>query len=148
VVNIGILRALGEPWPRAFLAGVTLSQIGEFSFVLAGAGVAIGVVGGDDTRLMVAVIALSLLVSPLWLLTARRLQALAARGISGFSETLRLVYGPEARLVREETGRAAGSLRLLAELVAAVFGWRLPPRRIAGLLPAPARDEAGAERDA
>ena len=32
--NIFILNILKQPWPRAFLAGIMLAQMGEFSFVL------------------------------------------------------------------------------------------------------------------
>ena len=34
-MNIGIMRLLGETWQRASLQGLTLSQLGEFSFLLA-----------------------------------------------------------------------------------------------------------------
>ena len=37
-MNVALLHGLGEPWPRAFLAGVVLGQIGEFSFLLRGRG--------------------------------------------------------------------------------------------------------------
>ena len=96
-VNVIILRLLGEPWPRAFLAGILLSQVGEFSFVLAGAGVAVAAVGTEGHRLIVAVIALSLMVSPLWLMTARRLQKLTAGGIWRLDDLLLGIYEKEAR---------------------------------------------------
>ncbi len=95
--NIAILRLVGEPWPRAFLAGTVMGQVGEFSFVLAASGVASGLIGADDYRLLVAVIALSLVASPLWLLTARRLEALAWRPGDGASFGLDSLYGAEAR---------------------------------------------------
>ncbi len=98
-VNLFILRILGEPWPRAFLAGILLSQVGEFSFVLAGAGVAVSAVGIEGHRLIVAVIALSLVVSPIWLMTARRMQQLTAGGIWRLDDLLFALYEQEARLV-------------------------------------------------
>ena len=97
-INVTILRLLGEPWPRAFLAGILLSQVGEFSFVLAGAGVAVAAVGVEGHRLIVAVIALSLMVSPLWLMTARRLQKLTAGGIWRLDDLFLGIYEREARL--------------------------------------------------
>ena len=78
-LNIGLLRALGQPWPRAFLAGVLLGQIGEFSFLLAAQGGAAGIVPEGQTPLLIAVVALSLLISPLWLATARRLHHVTTR---------------------------------------------------------------------
>ena len=97
--NIAILRLVGEPWPRAFLAGTVMGQIGEFSFVLAAGGVAAGLMSSDDYRLLVAVIALSLVMSPLWLLTARRLEAMAWGPGEGARFGLDSLYGNEARAV-------------------------------------------------
>jgi CPA2 family monovalent cation:H+ antiporter-2 len=45
--------------------------VGEFSFVIASAGVAVGVLTEAGHKLAIAVIAMSLLVSPLWFLMAR-----------------------------------------------------------------------------
>ncbi len=73
IVNVGILHLLGEPWHRAFHSGVAMTQIGEFSFVICAAGLAGHVLTPDSYRLMIAVIALSLLISPMWLAIARRL---------------------------------------------------------------------------
>lgn len=95
--NIGILRLVGEPWPRAFLAGTVMGQAGEFSFVLAAAGAGAGLLAPDDYRLLVAVIALSLVASPLWLLTARRLEAVAWSEGAGARFGLDSIYGKEAR---------------------------------------------------
>jgi CPA2 family monovalent cation:H+ antiporter-2 len=97
-LNVAILHALGARWYRAFLAGTVLGQIGEFSFVLVAAGGAVGTLGEESERLMVAVIALSLVVSPLWLLTARRLHGLATMGVSTLGPLLAAVYGNERAL--------------------------------------------------
>lgn len=77
IVNVTILHFLGEPLDRAFHSGVVMAQIGEFSFVIVAAGLASHVVTEDAYRLMIAVIALSLLISPLWLAIARRLHGMA-----------------------------------------------------------------------
>lgn len=76
-VNVAILHWLGEPWERAFHSGVVMGQIGEFSFILVAAGLAAKVISPDGYRLMIAVIALSLLISPMWLAIARRLHDIA-----------------------------------------------------------------------
>ena len=122
-VNVAILRLLGEPWPRAFVAGILLSQLGEFSFVLAGAGVAVAAVGIEGHRLIIAVIALSLMVSPIWLMTARRLQHLTAGGIWRLDDLLLGIYEKEARLVAEGSKFAArGSVLALHQMRA--ISWR------------------------
>jgi CPA2 family monovalent cation:H+ antiporter-2 len=78
-MNVGILRLLKEPWPRAWLGGVALGQVGEFSFVLAALGLSVGAIDSEGYRFFIAIIALSLIISPLWLNSARRLQRLADR---------------------------------------------------------------------
>jgi len=77
--NVAILHFLGEPWGRAFHSGVVMGQIGEFSFILCAVGLSAQVISEDAYRLMISVIALSLLISPMWLAIARRLHDVAAR---------------------------------------------------------------------
>ena len=113
-LNVGILRLLGQPWPRAFLAGVMLAQIGEFSFLLALVGIDNGLIGPEYGHLVVAVTVLSLGLSPLWVMTARRLKDLAAAGITEAAELLRLVYGPEAEMIAETMDEARSRSRGLA----------------------------------
>ena len=104
-LNVGILRMLGERWQRAFLEGVMLSQLGEFSFLLAASGLAAGAIGDADFRLVVTVTALSLAMTPFWLITARRVHGLAASGISTLSELLVATYGNEAKMIRTGSHR-------------------------------------------
>lgn len=76
-VNVAILHWLGEPWKNAFHSGVVMGQLGEFSFILVASGLAANAITQDGYRMMIAVIALSLLISPMWLAIARRLHDLA-----------------------------------------------------------------------
>tara|TARA_R110000772_G_scaffold49123_11_gene113140 strand:- start:23128 stop:24681 length:1554 start_codon:yes stop_codon:yes gene_type:complete len=101
VINVGFLRALGQPWDRAFLSGVMLAQIGEFSFLLSVVGVSSGVLNAADSRLVVSVTVMSLALSPLWVVTARRIQAIAHEGVSSGGELVRLVYAPETEILSE-----------------------------------------------
>jgi CPA2 family monovalent cation:H+ antiporter-2 len=111
-MNVGALRLLGEPWPRAFLTGVVLGQVGEFSFILAALGLGNGLIDPDGHRLVVTIIALSLVISPLWLDVARRLHDMAAGGISSLNGLLKGLYPDEAQVLRETAGEAArGSVR-------------------------------------
>ena len=112
-MNIGALRLLGEPWPRAFLTGAVLGQVGEFSFVIAALGLGNGLIDSDGHRLVVTIIALSLVISPLWLDGARRLHDMAAGGISSLNGLLKGLYPDEAQVLRETAGEAArGGVRL------------------------------------
>jgi hypothetical protein len=75
---------------------VLLAQIGEFSFVLAALGLAVGAVSHEAQRLIVAVTVLSLMFGPLWLISARRFHNIVLLGVTSARETLRLAYGKEA----------------------------------------------------
>ncbi len=72
-INAITLRALGETWAMSLLTGGLLSQIGEFSFLLASLGLSLGMIGEAGHQMAIAVIALSLLLSPLWMLAVRLL---------------------------------------------------------------------------
>ncbi|ANK79649.1 MAG: hypothetical protein TEF_01700 [Rhizobiales bacterium NRL2] len=90
--NIGIFRMLGEPWPRAWLAGTVIGQVGEFSFILVAAGAAAGVVDGYSRDLMTSVIVLSLISSPFVLFSARRMARVKWRRVRTFEDFLGAVY--------------------------------------------------------
>jgi CPA2 family monovalent cation:H+ antiporter-2 len=108
-LNIGLFHAMREPWRRAFMGGTVLSQIGEFSFVLAGAGAVGGLIGDEDYRIVVAVIVLSLATSPFWFLTAHRLHDMAPTAAS-WRATLGGLYGDETSTVRGWFGWLAARL--------------------------------------
>lgn len=105
--NITILRMLGEPWPKAWLAGTVIGQVGEFSFVLVATGVAAGVVDPFGSKLMTAIIALSLIASPFFLFTARRMEGVEWRRVRTFGDFTQAIYGRNAGAFVHGSGRAA-----------------------------------------
>ncbi|MBO38490.1 MAG: cation/H(+) antiporter [Rhodospirillaceae bacterium] len=94
-LNIFIFRLLNESWQRAFMSGVLISQLGEFSFLLVVSAAAIAAITPGESKLIISVTVLSLALSPFWLSTARRLQRIAERRLT----TLKLVF--EATFVEE-----------------------------------------------
>lgn len=72
-VNVFVMRALGESWKHALITGGLLSQIGEFSFLLAAVGAFTGVLTPELHELTVIVIAMTLLFSPMWMMITRHL---------------------------------------------------------------------------
>ncbi len=64
--NIFVLRSLGEDWETSLLTAGLLSQIGEFSFLLAAIGLHAGLMNESLHSMTVLVIALTLMLSPLW----------------------------------------------------------------------------------
>ena len=81
VETVGLLRRHGLRPRHALIVGASLGQLGEFSFVLAALGLSIGAIESDVYKTIVAVIALSLVASPLWLRAVRRARALQAQQI-------------------------------------------------------------------
>lgn len=71
-INAAILRLLGRSWANSIYGGAMLSQIGEFSFVLAAVGLQVGLIEDFSYQITIAVIALTLLVTPVWTAVARR----------------------------------------------------------------------------
>lgn len=72
-VTAVILRLLGDPWKETLYTGALLAQIGEFSFVLAAAGINAHTISDYGYQLVISTIALSLLVSPAWIMMTRML---------------------------------------------------------------------------
>ena len=95
VLNIFLLRKTGYDRQTALIGGLSMAQIGEFSFVLATAGWAAGALGFDLYRLAIAVTALTLLLSPLWVSIMHRLENMAAESLRSYQEALSHAYSHE-----------------------------------------------------
>lgn len=66
-LNAAVLRALKRSWRASLFGGAILAQIGEFSFVLAAAGLQAQLVTQYAYQMTVGVIALSIMFSALWI---------------------------------------------------------------------------------
>ena len=73
LINAGILRVANFDWKQSLYAGALLSQIGEFSFVLAALGLQASIISDEGYQLALCVIALSLFLSPLWISGFRKM---------------------------------------------------------------------------
>src|ERR1700754_1302568 len=60
-----IVRAFGRPKRTAMTIGISLAQIGEFSFILASLGVSLGFLSGPARDILLAAAIVSILVNPL-----------------------------------------------------------------------------------
>lgn len=101
VLNIFLLRLTGHDRDTSLIGGLSMAQIGEFSFVLAAAGLASGVVGAGNYRLAIAVIAITLLLSPAWMSIMHRIEDLASEGYSSYREALAEAYHNEIETAEE-----------------------------------------------
>ncbi len=125
-MNVTILHALGESWQNAFLAGVVTAQVGEFSFVLAATASNSNLISADGYRLLVAVIALSLVLSPLWLHLARQLHRMASHSVPTLGDLLEELYGHEAAVLAEGSNRLTQFAYRFGRAIH-VIGKRPPP---------------------
>jgi CPA2 family monovalent cation:H+ antiporter-2 len=82
-VNAVIMRFLGENWRNSLYGAALLSQIGEFSFVLAGVGISAAIITEFSYQMTIVVISLTLLLSPLWILFIKRITLKKSTGKFG-----------------------------------------------------------------
>ena len=73
-INALILKCLGRSMKESLYAGVLLSQIGEFSFVLAAVGFSSHIINDFGYQMTIAVISITILLSPACIILARRFQ--------------------------------------------------------------------------
>jgi len=86
-LNWLLLMIAGEPFDLSVQSSLFLSPVGEFSFVIASAGLGVGALSPAGYKLAIAVIAISLLASPIWFLMARLMHRLilSHASIMGFN---------------------------------------------------------------
>jgi CPA2 family monovalent cation:H+ antiporter-2 len=118
VINVLALRAVGEQWRTAFIAGFALAQIGEFAFILSAVGESSGLITEQASRLIVAVIACSLVLSPFWLELARRLHSREGASGEHLMSLLTWLYQDEARQLRQRSRQVAARSNMLAASLA------------------------------
>lgn len=91
VLNFILLSLSGKNFDTSFAASLFLSPVGEFSFIIAGAGLTAGTLSPAGHKLAIAVIAMSLLASPIFFLLARFAHRLAIQHL-GLPDPGRGVY--------------------------------------------------------
>jgi CPA2 family monovalent cation:H+ antiporter-2 len=77
IAAFGIVRVLGHPTRTALTVSASLAQIGEFSFILAGLGVSLGLLSPEGHGLILAGALLSITLNPLVFHFASKLGAAA-----------------------------------------------------------------------
>ena len=76
-LNWLLMMLAGEKFLVALETSLFLSPVGEFSFVIAGAGLTVGALSEEGHKLAIAVIAMSLLATPVWFISARLFHRIA-----------------------------------------------------------------------
>ncbi|MFZ1773526.1 MAG: cation:proton antiporter [Rhizobiaceae bacterium] len=122
-LNVFLLRLTGYDRDTALIGGLSMAQIGEFSFILAAAGFASGALGPDSYRLAIAVTAVTLLVSPAWSSLMHRVHDLANTGYASYRAALSEAYAAEIGNVGH------GVFRVRLRYRAARKAWRRARRK-------------------
>ncbi|WP_411340173.1 YbaL family putative K(+) efflux transporter [Sphingopyxis sp. J-6] len=105
-----IVRAFGHPNQTALTVSVSLAQIGEFSFILAGLGVALKVMPAEARDLILAGSILSILFNPLFFtLAVRRIRSEEAPEADGDADVETVAAEP-ARTVLIGFGRVGSHI--------------------------------------
>lgn len=110
-LNVALVRRVGFGWDVALPSGLAMAQIGEFSFILAAVGASNAVLDADAYRLVLAVIAISLMISPIWMVAIRRFHDETTEGISNMREALALAYASELQSM-QKAGTAVSRARM------------------------------------
>lgn len=100
-LNIGLLRLFKFPLKDSFIISVLLGHIGEFSFMLAFSASKVGLIGVAELKFLVSLTALSLFISPFWLIFAERCRQLTTQASNNAWEIIRLVMKREVNKIRK-----------------------------------------------
>ena len=73
LINALVFKFLGSSWRNSIYAGALLSQIGEFSFVLAAAAYASGIIEDFIYQLTLSVISMTMIFTIVWISVIRNL---------------------------------------------------------------------------
>ena len=125
LVAAGAVLARGRGLETSLISGLSLAQVGEFSFVLAAVGLPLGLFAGDDYQRFLSVAALSMMVTPFLIKSARPI----SESIGGRLEGLVRKDATDAEAVG-----AAGPAELTEHAV--VVGYGVAGRYLARMLQA------------
>lgn len=102
VLNIALLRLFRFSMPNSFIISVLLGHIGEFSFMLAFAASKVGLIETTELKFLVSLTALSLFLSPFWLIFAERCRRLTVSALESSDWNLfLLIVAKEKRKLSE-----------------------------------------------
>jgi CPA2 family monovalent cation:H+ antiporter-2 len=94
-----IVAAFRHPWPTALTISASLAQIGEFSFILAGLGVDLGLLSEEERALILAGALISIVLNPLLFTLLDSLEARARTGADKTAEPVEPKGGGHAVLI-------------------------------------------------
>jgi CPA2 family monovalent cation:H+ antiporter-2 len=126
VVAAGAVLVRGRGFETSLMSGLSLAQVGEFSFVLAAVGLPLDLFAGDDYQAFLSVAALSMMATPFLIKSARPVSESIGARLRGW------VWKDQA--TDEEAAGAAGTERLTDHVV--VIGYGVAGRYLGRMLQA------------
>ena len=101
-LNVAVLRLFRFSLPDSFIISILLGHIGEFSFMLAFAASKVGLIETTELKFLVSLTALSLFLSPFWLIFAERCRRLTVSALESSDWNLfLLIVAKEKRKLSE-----------------------------------------------
>jgi CPA2 family monovalent cation:H+ antiporter-2 len=111
-INIFVLRLCKFPMKESFVISVLLGHIGEFSFMLSYSAKSVGLIDSYGVKFLISLTALSLFLSPFWLIFAERCRSLAQSvSVASAWEFFRLASAGEVAKLRQARSRTEILLR-------------------------------------
>ncbi|MDP6581041.1 MAG: cation:proton antiporter, partial [Vicinamibacterales bacterium] len=126
VVAAGAVLVRGRGLETGLMSGLSLAQVGEFSFVLAAVGLPLGLFAGDDYQAFLSTAALSMMATPFLIKSARPISESIGARLKGSAR--------KGRVTGAETGRAGDMAELTEHAV--VVGYGVAGRYLARMLQA------------
>jgi CPA2 family monovalent cation:H+ antiporter-2 len=142
VVGVGVAAFLtGYSVPTSVRAGMSLAQIGEFSFIIAGVGLASGVTRPFLYPVAIAVSAITTLTTPWLIRVSQPVANRVDRSLPPRLQTFVALYGSWIERIRSSKGTQPGALRMMLLLVfdvllitALVIGFALELPRLTNMI--------------
>ncbi|MDR0968314.1 MAG: cation:proton antiporter [Holosporaceae bacterium] len=123
VINVFVLRLCRFPLKEAFVISVLLGHIGEFSFMLSNLAQKVNIIDSYGEKFLVSLTALSLFLSPFWLVFAERCRSLARNvNIVSSWEFFRLVSDKELIRLRHFKTNIAAAAEYLSNGASELIG--------------------------
>ena len=101
LIVMAVVRLLKRSIRVGVMSGFALAQVGEFSFVLAGSGVALGLLGADEYQLFLGASVLSMLAAPFVIGAADRVAEWATRTSKRVPVMIPTMEMPAVRALRD-----------------------------------------------
>lgn len=127
-LNIGLIKLSGFSWEVALPAGLAMAQIGEFSFILAAVGLKNGVLDSDTYKLALSIIAMTFIVSPVWMDAVRRIQSATNHGLTSLRAVLTESYSGELEGIEKGKTAFVGVVETIKYLFNSIFSNRTKVR--------------------